>query len=161
MSGCARTRRLGLHYLFSAQRNPPFNPLIEAHAVGRFALFTPEATPSRPYLITSGPRVLHSCPCLLLPYPKVMLAWLRSLFAPQTPAVDLSQAPAEPTPSERAPSTRPANQWGRVGADLKPCTSCGCMTQGHRAINAQTGELVPGVFYVCDKCMESGNVGPM
>ena len=47
-----------------------------------------------------------------------MLAWLRSLFAPKTPAVDLSQAPAEPTPSERAPSTRPANQQGWIGVDL-------------------------------------------
>ena len=47
-----------------------------------------------------------------------MLAWLASLFAPKTPAVDLSQAPAEPTPSERAPSTRPANQQGWIGVDL-------------------------------------------
>ena len=47
-----------------------------------------------------------------------MFAWLRSLFAPKTPAVDLSQAPAEPTPSERAPATRPANQQGWIGVDL-------------------------------------------
>jgi hypothetical protein len=47
-----------------------------------------------------------------------MLAWLRSLFAPKTPAVDLSQAPDEPVPSERAPSTRPANQQGWIGVDL-------------------------------------------
>ena len=47
-----------------------------------------------------------------------MLAWLRSLFAPKTPAVDLSQAPAEPTPSERVASTRPANQQGWIGVDL-------------------------------------------
>jgi len=47
-----------------------------------------------------------------------MFAWLRSLFAPKTPAVDLSQAPAEPTPSERVASTRPANQQGWIGVDL-------------------------------------------
>ena len=47
-----------------------------------------------------------------------MLAWFRSLFAPKTPAVDLSQAPAEPTPSERAPSTRPPTQQGWIGVDL-------------------------------------------
>ena len=63
-----------------------------------------------------------------------------------TQGVDLSQTPKESTPAENAASTRPANQWGRVGADLKPCTSCGCMTQGHRAINEHTGELVPGIF---------------
>jgi len=47
-----------------------------------------------------------------------MFAWLRSLFAPKTPAVDLSQAPAEPTPSERVASTRPGNQQGWIGVDL-------------------------------------------
>ena len=47
-----------------------------------------------------------------------MFAWLRSLFAPKTPAVDLSQAPDEPVPSERAPSTRPANQQAWIGVDL-------------------------------------------
>ena len=47
-----------------------------------------------------------------------MFAWLSSLFAPKKPAVDLSQAPAEPMPSERAPSTRPANQQGWIGVDL-------------------------------------------
>ena len=47
-----------------------------------------------------------------------MFAWLRSLFAPKTPAVDLSQAPAEPTPSERAPSTRPPNTKPWIGVDL-------------------------------------------
>mgnify|MGYP006929204348 CR=1 FL=1 len=47
-----------------------------------------------------------------------MFAWLRSLFAPKTPAPDLSQAPDEPAPSERAPSTRPSNQQGWIGVDL-------------------------------------------
>ena len=47
-----------------------------------------------------------------------MLAWLRSLFAPKSPAVDLSQAPEEPRPTERVPSTRPANQRGWIGVDL-------------------------------------------
>ena len=47
-----------------------------------------------------------------------MFAWLRSLFAPKTPAPDLSQAPDEPVPSERAPSTRPADQQPWIGVDL-------------------------------------------
>jgi hypothetical protein len=47
-----------------------------------------------------------------------MFAWLRSLFVPKTPAPDLSQAPDEPVPSERAPSTRPSNQQGWIGVDL-------------------------------------------
>ena len=47
-----------------------------------------------------------------------MFAWFRSLFAPKTPAPDLSQAPAEPIPTERVPSTRPSNQQGWIGVDL-------------------------------------------
>lgn len=47
-----------------------------------------------------------------------MLAWLQSLFAPKSPAVDLSQAPDEPTPTERVPSTRPPRQQGWIGVDL-------------------------------------------
>lgn len=47
-----------------------------------------------------------------------MLAWFQSLFAPKSSAVDLSQAPDEPTPAERVPSTRPANQQGWIGVDL-------------------------------------------
>jgi hypothetical protein len=47
-----------------------------------------------------------------------MFAWLRSLFAPKTPAPDFSQAPAEPVPAERVPSTRPSNQQGWIGVDL-------------------------------------------
>ena len=47
-----------------------------------------------------------------------MFAWLRSLFAPKTPAVDLSHAPDEPVPSERVASTRPSNQQGWIGVDL-------------------------------------------
>lgn len=67
---------------------------------------------------------------------------------PDDAGVDLSQTPTEPTPAEHAASTRPANQWGRVGADLKPCSSYACMSQGLRAIYEHTGELVPGVFYI-------------
>jgi hypothetical protein len=47
-----------------------------------------------------------------------MFAWFRSLFAPKTPAVDLSQAPAEPIPTERVASTRPSNQQPWIGVDL-------------------------------------------
>lgn len=47
-----------------------------------------------------------------------MFAWFRSLFAPKTLAPDFSTAPAEPTPVERAPSTRPADQQGWIGVDL-------------------------------------------
>jgi len=47
-----------------------------------------------------------------------MFAWLRSLFASKTPAPDFSQAPAEPMPAERVPSTRPSNQQGWIGVDL-------------------------------------------
>jgi len=71
-----------------------------------------------PYGSTRCCPYLNPCPCPTNPYRQVMLAWLRSLFAPKTPAVDLNQAPAEPTPSERAPSTRPANQQGWIGVDL-------------------------------------------
>ena len=47
-----------------------------------------------------------------------MLAWLQSLFAPKSPVVDFSQAPDEPTPTERVPFTRPAHPQGWIGVDL-------------------------------------------
>jgi len=47
-----------------------------------------------------------------------MLAWLRSLFAPKAPVVDLSQVTTEPVPSERAGSTRPPEAKPWVGVDL-------------------------------------------
>jgi hypothetical protein len=73
-----------------------------------------------------------------------MLVWLRSLFAPKTPAVDISKAPAE-----RIRSTRPVNQQGPIWAEnLRPCEACGSMSHGHKAINDTTGQLVPGVFYI-------------
>jgi hypothetical protein len=47
-----------------------------------------------------------------------MLAWLQSLVAPKSPAVDFSLAPDEPAPTERVPSTRPAHPQGWIGVDL-------------------------------------------
>ncbi|GDY16970.1 hypothetical protein LBMAG55_02930 [Verrucomicrobiota bacterium] len=47
-----------------------------------------------------------------------MFAWFRNLFAPKPSGLDLSQAPDEPTPRERAPSTRPPESKPWVGVDL-------------------------------------------
>jgi hypothetical protein len=47
-----------------------------------------------------------------------MFAWLRALFAPKTPAPDLSQAPDEPAPAERQPETQPPDARPWIGVDL-------------------------------------------
>ncbi len=47
-----------------------------------------------------------------------MFAWFRNLFAPKPSGLDLSQAPDEPTPQERAASTRPPESKPWVGVDL-------------------------------------------
>jgi hypothetical protein len=47
-----------------------------------------------------------------------MFAWFRQLFSPTPSQPDLSQAPAEPTPRERAGSTRPPDTQPWVGVDL-------------------------------------------
>ncbi len=79
---------------------------------------------------------LHSCPCPSNPYRHAMFAWLRSLFAPKTPAPDLSQAPDEPVPSERVASTRPANQQGWIGVDLDGTLAEATSWQGHEPYRA-------------------------
>ena len=57
-------------------------------------------------------------PLTNLPHSHRMFAWIRSFFGPKTPAPDFSEAPAEPTPAERLPSTRPPDSQLWIGVDL-------------------------------------------